>query len=461
MKSLRFFILAIFLISGLLPGLAWAEESTSNAELLKRLEALELEVRTLKRQLEVKKEDEDKKVKESPLLTASAKDGFSIKSPDDNFKLRLTGYAMADGRFFTDNKKDLGTTDTFQLRTVRTTFQGTVHKDYDFYISPEFAGTTVNLPDAYMDVHYWPELKLRAGKFKEPFGLERLQSTPTMEFAELGLPSNLVPNRDAGVQVFGDLFDGSVNYAIGAFNGVEDLGTSITDNNNEKDIAARLFVLPFKNTDHESLKGLGAGIAATYGHREGSTGAVPTYRSPGQATIFTYSTGVTANGPVSRLSPQFYYYTGPLGILGEYVISDEELNRTIFGNLVREKVENDAWQIEATYLLTGEDASYKGVTPRHSFSLEEHHWGAFELVGRYGQLDIDDRVFDLALANSTQSISRADAWAFGLNWYLNRNVKFVLDFEHTDFSGGGYSQTESLKDRDDENVIFSRLQLVF
>ena len=44
-----------------------------------RLVDLEQQVGILKRQLELKKEDEDKAKKETPVITASSKDGFSIK----------------------------------------------------------------------------------------------------------------------------------------------------------------------------------------------------------------------------------------------------------------------------------------------------------------------------------------------------------------------------------------------
>jgi len=365
------------------PAVALADDNTA---LLKRVEALEQELSVLKRQLEVKKEDEDKKKTEAPVITASSQDGFSIKSPDNNFKLKLGGYVQEDGRFFTDNKKDVGTTVSFLVRNARLILQGTVYKDYDFYADPEFAGTSVYVADAYVDVHYWPELKLRAGKFKEPFGLERLQSTPANEFAELGLPSNLGPNRDFGAQLFGDLLGGSVNYAFGVFNGVEDLGAAnngTTDGNNEKDVAGRIFLSPFKNTDWTVLQGLSGGFAATYGHREDATAALPVYKSPGQSSIFTYNTTVSADGPHYRLSPQFYYGWNSLGLLGEYIASDEELVKTLgagtTANLVRGNIKNTAWQIEATYLLTGEDATYYGVTPRHPFSLQDRTWGAWSL----------------------------------------------------------------------------------
>ena len=462
MKRYRFItrFAALILAAGLWTQTGYAQDSS---DLEKRLDQLEQEVSVLKRQLEVKKEDEAAKAKDYPVLTANAKDGFSVQSPDKSFKLKIGGYTQAGANFFTDNKKDFSTTDSFLVRTARLTISGTVYNDYDFYLSPEFAGSSVNLPDAYADVHYWPELKLRAGKFKAPFGLERLQSTPNTEFAELGLPSNLGPNRDFGAQLFGDLWGGAVSYAVGAFNGVEDLGAATSasgDANNEKDLAARIFVTPFKYTDWAFLQGLQGGFATTYGHREDVNSALPVYKSPGQVNVFSYGSTVSADGPHVRFSPQLYYSWNSLGILGEYISSDEELVRKSGTDLVRGNFKNTAWQIEGTYLLTGEDATYTGVTPRHPFSLSDGTWGAFELVSRYGELKLDNDIFVRGFANPNQSISGERALAFGLNWYLNKNFKFVLDYERTKFSGGSYIDGVS-DDRKDENAILSRFQIVY
>ena len=48
------------------------------------------------------------------------------------------------------------------------------------------------------------EQKFRFGKFKPPVGLERLVSDSDMLFVERALPTDLVPNRDVGVQVYGE-----------------------------------------------------------------------------------------------------------------------------------------------------------------------------------------------------------------------------------------------------------------
>lgn len=441
-------------------ALALATPVHAQSALEERLAQLEQQVAILKRQIEVDKEEVAKKAPDTPIVTASSKDGFSIKSPDDSFKLKIRGLVQADARIFTNNKKDLtGTGDNFIARRVRPIFEGTVAKNFDFYIMPDFGSNPSNanaiLVDAYLEAKLNPAFKVKGGKFKAPFGLERLQSDAVANFIEAGLPTNLVPNRDVGFQLSGDLLNESLNYAVGVFNGGPDLSSvDASDNNNDKDIIGRVFTQPFKNSSLELAKGLGLGVAGSYGHKEGST--LPTYRSPGQANVFSYASGVAADGAHTRLSPQAYYYNGGFGIIGEYVTSQQALNR-VSGGINRETFTNKAWQVSSNYVLTGELASYKGITPRKPFDLSKGQWGAFEVVARYGKLKVDDAIFDNSYASLNSSISEEEAWAAGINWYLNKNVKFAVDFEQTQFVRGAANG----ENRPDENIIFSRLQLAF
>lgn len=443
-----FTILKIAVIGVFISSQAFADD----AAILKRLNQLEQEVAILKRQLELSKEDADKKGKETAVVTANAKDGFSIKSPDDSFKLKLRGYAQADARYFANDQEVLNSPDTFLVRRARIIFEGNVGPQFGFYIMPELA-TTVSLLDAYGDWKFNDAAKVRFGKFKSPFSIERLQSIMASNFIELGLPTNLAPNRDTGVQLSGDILDQSLSYAFGVFNGAVDLGSIDADNNNDKDLVARVFAHPFKNSDIAPLNGLGVGIAASYGERQST--ALPTYKSTGQANIFSYGSTVSADGDHFRLSPQFYYYNGPFSVLGEYIESEQNVSRTATPTL-RDTFEHEAWQLSGTYVLTGELATHKGVTPRQSFNWAEKTWGAFEVAARYGQLDIDDDVFTNGFSSLTTSVSEANAWGLGLNWYLNKNAKFMINYEQTSFDGGAASG-----DREDEEVILSRFQIAY
>jgi len=422
-----------------------------------RLEALDQKIRILERQREIDQENAVAKTKEAPVLSAG-KDGFSLKSADGSFQLRLRGYVQADGRFFADDQEQANG-DTFLLRRVRPIFEGTVSKHVDFRIMPDFGGGSTVLQDAYIDLKYWPEAKLRVGRYKPPVGLERLQSGSELLFIERGLPTNLVPNRDVGAQFFGDLLDGSISYALGVFNGVPDGGNVDLDVNDSKEFAGRLFTYPFKNSEIEPLQGLGIGIAGSYGDQEGSVGtpSLPTLRTQGQLTFFRYRSDNTpagttiADGFHSRFSPQWYYYWGSFGLLGEYVWSMQGVRR----EQEREMLDNDAWQIAVSYVLTGEKASYRSVSPAKPFDWGKAQWGAFEVAARYGELHIDKDAFPI-FANPSNSARVAQAWGVGLNWYLNKKVKFQLNYEQTDFDGGG-AQGERPKER----AILGRFQVAY
>jgi phosphate-selective porin OprO/OprP len=262
------------------------------------------------------------------------------------------------------------------------------------------------------------------------------------------------------VQVQGSLFDGRLTYAAGAFNGVADGGSDdIEGSDDDKDVAARLFATPFKNGS-TPLRGLGFGLAGTFGRQEG---ALRNLVSPGQQRFFTPRTGVgtnaataniTANGDHWRLVPQAYYYWGPFGVFGEYVISDQQVRRDAGGRSSL-RVSNSAWQVAASYFVTGEENGYQAVTPRRPFNFHGDGWGALEVAARVGQLHLDNAAFPL-LASAANSAREATSWGLGLNWHLNKNFKLSLDYEQTDFKGGTSAQLKK-----GEQAILTRAQIAF
>jgi phosphate-selective porin OprO and OprP len=395
----------------------------------------------------------DSEQKAPPVITVG-EEGFILKSANDDFKLQIRGYVQFDGRFFSSDVPP--GTDTFAIRRARPILEGTIFKHFDFRIMPDFGlGVTV-LQEAYMDVNFSPALKVRAGKFKPPVGLERLQSAVDLLFVERGLPTDLVPNRDLGVQVFGDVAGGKVSYAAAFLNGVADAGNGNLDNDNHKDGAFRVFLTPFGK---ESKSDLGVGIAGSYGQADGtpSVTGLPSYASEGLLVFFSYRSDGTvagttiADGTRYRITPQGYYYYGPFGVLAEYAFSSQDVRR----DLAVATVGNDAWQVEAGYFLTGEKATYKRVKTLSKFNPSEHTWGAFQLKGRYTVLNIDQNAFPI-FADPTKSASESKSWGTGMNWYLNNNLKFMLDYSHSTFNGGSLTG-----DRPNEDLVWLRFQVAF
>ena len=403
-------------------------------------------------------DQKDAEAKKKPIVGADA-NGFSLTSEDQNFNLKVRGHFHADNRYFADDPAR-SFPSTLAIRRARLLFEGTVAKYFDFKFMPDFAGSRIVLQDVYMDARFLPEVRLRAGKFKTPFGLERLQQPVNISFVERALPNNLVPNRDVGIQLHGELRGGVLNYMLGVFNGVPDgeSGDLDQDPHDSKDYAGRIFAQPFLKKENSALRGLGIGIAATTGvHRGTTTGSnLRPYLTTGQTTFFNYVADgtrigtVIADGRLSRLSPQAYYYQGPFGLLAEYVFSSQGIRKADSWA----RVEQTASQVGLTYVLTGEDASYRGVIPKRAMEPGSA-WGAFEVTARYSELNVDDKAFPV-FANPRISARKAQAWATGLNWYFNRNVKFVTNYEQTFFKEGG-----AVGNRQTEKVILTRFQFAY
>jgi phosphate-selective porin OprO/OprP len=444
-----------------------AEATTE--ELLQKIDELSQKVLVLERKLEIQDETTKTAAKSTPVVKASPR-GFSVESPDKQNTVKIRGTLHFDGRHFQDDTTP-ETADTFLLRRVRPTIEGTLGGIYDYRFTPDFAGGKTIILDAFANARFRPWLNVTAGKFKVPVGLERLQSANDMRFVERAFPTSLLPNRDLGLAVGGDLLGSTLNYSVGYYNGVADGGSSDgigdVDTDTAGDYAARIYFMPFADSESFALRGLGFGIGGTINSVTGTPAAslLPSYRTPGQQTFFRYrgnsatSPGPYADGERLRWTPQAYYSFGSFGLLGEYAVVEQDVSRATTAGLRSDTVETSAWQIAAHWFLTGEEQSFKGFKPNSVFAPGKGTWGAWELVARYHELEISDEAFaggSDSFADPLASPRKASAYGIGVNWYLNDNVKWVLNYEKTQFEGGAVNG-----DRPNEEAILTRVAVGF
>ena len=450
-----------------------AEISDADLSALKQQIAdLDQKVRVLEREREIDGDAAAAKAQTSSKLTVG-QNGVNFTSGDTNFVIQLHALAQFDSRSFFNNAHINNGSDGFLLRRARPILTGTVFHDFDFNFTPDFGNTTVQIFDAFLNYRYEPWLQVQGGKFKSPVGLEALQADATTSFNERSIATDLVPNRDIGIELHGDIADGVASYALGIFGGSTDYNgtTSNTSFQDDKAVEGRLFFQPFKATKVDALRGLGFGVAGSYIFNNpatnSSTGLTPGYKTDGQQTFFSYNTGVNAHGNGWRISPQAYYYYGPFSLLAEYVISDQYTKRTVPAVVTQaHDLQNTAWEITGGWVLTGEDSTYNGLIPKHPFDLHNGGWGAWQLVARYGELSVDDNAFvgatNIRLADPTKNADGAQAWSIGLNWYLNKNIRANLSYSRTTFSNYGNNRfATGTTLAQPENVLFSRLQLSF
>jgi phosphate-selective porin OprO/OprP len=133
------------------------------------------------------------------------------------------------------------------------------------------------------------------------------------------------------------------------------------------------------------------------------------------------------------------------------------------------------WTVGGTWIITGEtkpytagtyiasavaetQAGYGAPIPSRPFSLDGNSWGTWELTARYSDTDLNWHGSQLASSSQLAGINggRQRIMAVGVNWYLNRNVRMILDDNIVRISKG----TAALPDRDsqDFNVVGLRIQ---
>lgn len=391
-----------------------------------------------------------------PRALAGYRNGFFLRTDDGDYRLTFNGYVQADSRWFADDRTS-DDTDEFLIRRARFEMRADIFDRFELRLEPDFAGGSVSLPEASIEVDFARWLDVRAGKQRTPFGIERLQGASDLPFLERALTDNLIPGRDVGIRARGTVLGGGLEYALAVMNGVADGTNDDEDFNDGVDVVARLFATPWVPHMYSPLRGLGFGVAGSYGRDQGDADdqdRLPSYETSGDRDFFRWDGDSYADGNHYRVSPQMSWFEGPVGLLSEYVLSSQRVANDDVDE--RGTVSNQAWQVRTNWMLTGERATMEDVVPNAPFDFGGGDWGAFELALRWSSLDVDPEVFEKEFANPERSARHADALGMAINWYLNRHVAFYLNYERTMFGGGAEDG-----DRPSEDAFLTRLQLKF
>jgi phosphate-selective porin OprO/OprP len=486
--------------------------ATTTPTITPEVEKLTRKVNTLERKLEVQDEVTTGNFKKLPTFDAGP-DGYKITSNDKQHALRIGGSIQTDNRTFFNNPttEKVGNIavnlpagpDSILIRQGRILLDGYAFKDINFRVQADFANANL-LPDAYIDYTYKAPASLLVGKFKPSISLERLQGDSDTVFLERSFPSNLAPNRDVGIQLHGGFAmpgyqaekvagpidaKNAFTYQIGVTDGAGDgannttdgltnaataaLGASSAKLGGNKEFDARVFAQPFQHIGNKWLEGFGVGIAGSFGNpNHQSINKLTTANGQSQFVDYTRTInssgvtqaatvgGVTSNGRTSRIYPQAYWYAGPIGLLGEYVASSQHLSSYTGGKGGANNVEqtNKAYQIQASYVVTGEDNAFTGIKPLRNFDPLKGGWGALQLAARWSELTVDSSTFQLL--DPSLSARKASAWTIGANWFLNKNAIIRTDYENVSFTGGA-GTTTAIANRPSESVFSTRFQLAF
>lgn len=400
-------------------------------------------------------------------------DGFCLKTRDGSARFHLKGLLQTDYKAYDYDlePEGIGTdpgTDGFDIRRARLITKGKLSPLFDFAMSYEFQGVNSRrLLDAYVNARIHDAFSLRAGQFKEPFGLEALSSDSDLFFTERSMGFGLNPGRDVGVMAFGGFWDNALYYRLGVFNG-DGMDDASGGNVDEPEVCARIGAAPFAHAGIPLLQGFHLGASGSYQRADANTVSLD-ISTAGRTDFFSLATNAKFSiirncDTLIRHGADAAWTYGPVALFGEYIqarYDDVESKAQTFDAEMTGYYGAGAWIITGEPVLASRGA-IQPVIPANA--LGDGGYGALGLAFRYDNFDAGDKVYD-TLVFVGDSVREAEAMTFGLNWYLNQYARLSLEFTRTTFDQPLLiyrdSSTGTSLYSDKEDLIISRFQLGF
>jgi phosphate-selective porin OprO/OprP len=360
--------------------------------------------------------------------------------------------------------------DATNFRRARLAIEGSFYEVCDFNAefdfintfdfeptNPPVQGDVANTPvptDLWVQLTQLPVIgTFRAGNMKPPISFEHLTSSRFLHFLERsyafdafigGLDNGFRP----GFLIFNATEDQRVTWALGAFkNNTTVFGWNTGDG--EWDVTGRLTCLPYYADGGRHMVHLGLGAS----HRDLDEGRARfrarTLLRNGPAPLHTPLLNVLLAGDDQTIVvPEFAMNWGPWTVQSEYFAV--WVNDTVFpaaGGVNQGTTYYESAYVEVLYFLTGEHrpyskaggsgAAFTRVVPNsYFFWVRDEHGhpcmspGAWQVGVRYSWIDLNDKSIRGGVAEDV---------TFGVNWYLNPNLKFQWNYTVADRNLNGPS----------------------
>lgn len=372
--------------------------------------------------------------------------GFGFKSADGKSEINLTGRMHVDARMFNSdfanstNDTNVGTVkfgDQFEMRRARIGFNGKFNNDFTFEVVANAVGSTDIVDTAWVNYGFTPALQVRVGKFKQQFNLEELTSSNNIDFVERSYINQFAPAKKIGAMIHGIPMEGTT-YGLSLFQE----GSSNVAATGNLQTSARLTANIAKLADikdsviHLGLAGTSgkydvvaaSGSSATYMNiRNEQRGADAIYKLTGTA-----ATGVASIVDKSLVGVEAAYAYGPFKMQSEYATL--KLKADYLGATAAD-AEAKLWYVSALYNITGEkwsdaykDGVFGSIKPLSHFDAKNGGTGGLQIGARYSQYDITKTT---GTASTTATSPKGTTATVGLTWFVNSNMRFMLDHSMT------------------------------
>lgn len=295
------------------------------------------------------------------------------------------------------------------IRRARLSFKSEIDKNWKSKFQIGFADDDAEIKDAYIEYSGWSFADLTIGKQKESFGLEKRTSSRNLLMVERSMVSEAFgPGRSLGVSMSGDLSlealignNSSVNWQLGYYEPNAD------DEESTSAITGRVAWLPWQ-TDESFLH---FGVAFSERDYDGNEFRINEKLEVYNSDSLLEGGRVTADN-VSLQALEVLWQQNKLTLMAEWqqasVTSTEQVTYDYEGGY-----------LQVSYQLSGGSRHYKNGKLGNT---SESGW---ELTGRYSEILLQEENED------------AETYTIGVNYTVNKNIKFMADYIQADYFEAG------------------------
>ncbi len=405
-------------------------------------------------------------------LSAKFGEGFTLESEDARFQLRTRVLSQVDGKLFLPTVQEPARSGLYIPR-FRIYFEGQLTDlvEYELSLQRSVEGA-FDVLDANTNFHMSDAFQLRIGRGLVPYSyawydhLEQFYITPERGLFAL----NFGLARQTGALVHGKLHDDQLQYAFAATFGQL---SGLADTNSSRDGLGYVNFRPFLHSEEiPFLQFLNLGGSFAIGEQVYDAKPLPLRTSlqssendeaaEAASSIFLeFNDTATASGPRWQAAIHAACYAGPFSFEAEWyagqfqIASDPSSDTTA--------VPLSGYDVTLASFLTGETIENRStLVPLRPFTGgSDTGPGAIEVFSRYSKLNISDRIFTADIADPADWTNEAAMTDIGCNWYLNRFVRFTLDWQHAMYSNPILlNEAQDLRSRTND-LFWLRCQLYF
>ena len=344
-----------------------------------------------------------------------------------------------------EHARDLN--DGANFRRARIGLEGKAGAAWNYNFLYDFGGSGVEeggkVIQAWLEYTGFGPVRLRAGAFSPPAGLEEATSANNLLFLERASPAEMVRGiasgdgrKAAGLLANGERWNVSVVMS----------GNLVAAQTFDQQIGfvGRATFLPVKGLDY--LVHLGVDVThvlrpAALGADVAPAGAVTPLRLRDRPEIRVDVTRLADTGNIdadglTSLGVEFAAQLRAITVQSEYFAVDLQRRASALSD-----PSFKGWYVSGAWSLTGQPRRYNtGLAafdpPRvdKSFDLKTGDLGVWELAARFSDLDLN---YHAGAAGSTPAADAVRGGeqkivTLGLNWYPNPTVRFQADYQHVD-----------------------------